>query len=383
LIPHTCQYCLFDLEGNFIEGDFSHDEVVEAELYIKGSYESDYRFYLIERENGYCIIKYDLSARFSSPILQKLFPNVELIFIIMFLLIFVSIVLYSAFSFGKKLRKELNPLLEEIGQIQSKELNMERKYSKIKEFNDILLSLYDMEIALTESLKKEWETEQSIKSNISSIAHDIKTPLTIIKGNSELIKEEDSMEEIYHSAEIINSNTDKIERYIKLLIDMTRYNQVEYSREVVELSTLVNEIIDDSDALCKTSGVELITCCADLSIKVMLDKESIERAIINLVQNAIEHTATHKMIKLSIDYSEEKLRIEVEDFGEGFSEEALKNAKKQFYTEKIERSEEHYGLGLYFVDKIANRYNGSVTLFNKQNQSGAIVIFEVIVKQKD
>ncbi|HEX3077245.1 MAG TPA: histidine kinase dimerization/phospho-acceptor domain-containing protein, partial [Lachnospiraceae bacterium] len=227
LIPHTCEYGLFDLEGNYIEGDFSHDEVVEAELYIKDSHESDYRFYLIERENGYCIIKYDLSARFSSPILQKLFPNVELIFIIMFLLIFVSIVLYSAFSFGKKLRKELNPLLEEIGQIQRKELNMERKYSKIKEFNDILLSLYDMEIALTESLKKEWEMEQSIKSNISSIAHDIKTPLTIIKGNSELIKEEESMEEIYHSAEIINSNTDKVERYIKLLIDMTRSNQVE------------------------------------------------------------------------------------------------------------------------------------------------------------
>ncbi|HCL03929.1 MAG TPA: hypothetical protein DHW61_16235 [Lachnoclostridium phytofermentans] len=219
LIPFTCKYGLFDFDGNYLSGDFSEEVVDDAKVFIKDPKESNNLFILIERANEYCVVQYDISAHFSSNILHKLFPKLELMYLMLFFTIFVAIVINNALNFGRKLKKELKPVLEEISQIQNRELNVERKNSKITEFNDILLSLYDMETALSQSLKKEWETEQKRKSNISALAHDIKTPLTIIKGNSELILEENNIAEMYQLADIINSNSDKIERYIKLLID--------------------------------------------------------------------------------------------------------------------------------------------------------------------
>lgn len=71
-------------------------------------------------------------------------------------------------------------------------------------------------------------------------------------------------------------------------------------------------------------------------------------------------------------------QIKVEDFGTGFSTDALRHATEQFYTEKKERSEDHYGLGLYFADMVAKEHNGKLRVENKADGNGAEVtlIFE-------
>jgi len=300
-------------------------------------------------------------------------------YLILFLIIFALIVVNNALNFGRKLKRELKPVLEEISQIQDRELNVERKKSNISEFNNILLSLYDMETALSLSLKKEWDTEQKRKSNISALAHDIKTPLTVIKGNSELILEEDNITEIYQLADIINSNSDKIERYIKLLIDETKNNLTTGNEEKVALTALIADIIKESEAMCSLKGIELITQNKASDVEIMINRDLLERAILNLIKNAIEYTVLKNMIKLYFEYESNKLVISIEDFGKGFTDESLKYAKDQFYTDKTERSEEHYGLGMYFANNVAEKYNGSVTYYNKPNQTGAVVVFEAVI----
>lgn len=377
LIPHTCKYGLFDFDGNYLSGNFGDDTVKAAQNFINKSGSVKMRFFLIERSDGYCIVNYDISAHFAIPSVHKIFPRLEFDIIILFVIVFAFTVVKMALNFGKKLKKELNPLLEEINQIQNRELNINRKKSKIKEFDDILLSLYDMKIALSQSLKKEWETEQKRKDNISALAHDIKTPLTIIKGNSELISEENSIDEIYQLAEIINTNSDKIERYIKLLIDETKNNVTADTENNVNLSTLANNIISQSEALCKPNDIELIIYSSVRETEVLLSTDLIERAVLNLVKNAIEHTKDNRKIRLNLEANNNKFIVNVEDFGNGFSAEALKNAKNQFYTEKSARSDEHYGLGMYFANSVSEKYNGSVTYCNKDNKTGSVVTFEI------
>nr|WP_308741815.1 HAMP domain-containing sensor histidine kinase [uncultured Anaerocolumna sp.] len=379
LIPFTCKYGLFDSNGNYLSGDFNEDIIEDAKAFINGAKRNNYLFILIERANGYCIVQYDVSAHFSSYILHKLFPKLELTTLILFFLIFVLIVINNALHFGRKLKKELKPVLEEISQIQNRELNAERKTSKINEFNNILLSLYDMETALSQALKKEWETEQKRKSNISALAHDIKAPLTVIKGNSELILEEDNITEIYKLADIINSNSDKIERYIKLLIDETKNNLTAGNEEKIDLTVLITDIIKESEAMCSLRGIELITQSKIADGEIIINRDILERAILNLIKNAIEYTVLRKMIMMNIEYSHNKLVISIEDFGKGFTEQSLKYAKDQFYTDKTERSEEHYGLGMFFASNVAEKYNGSVTYYNKPDQTGAVVVFEAVI----
>lgn len=378
LIPNACTYGVFDLEGNYLFGDFGDSVVADAKIFIKDTKSVKRRFFLIEKANETIVIHYDISAHFASSTLNKIFPKLELLLLILFVFIFLLIVINSAFSFDRNLKKELKPLFDEIKQIQSRDLNLERKQSKIKEFNDILLSLYNMELALSDSLKKEWETQQKRKSNISALAHDIKTPLTIMKGNSELIMEEDNIAEIYQLADMINHSADKIERYIKLLIDETKNSFTEEGEEEINLSEIVADIIDESEVLCKTKGIELIVSNRGCDEAVILDKELVVRAIINLMKNAIEHTALDKRIMLEFECKDNKFTVKVEDFGKGFTREALKYAKEQLYTDKYERSEEHYGIGMYFANSVAEKYKGDITYYNKSNQTGSVVIFEIM-----
>lgn len=380
LIPHTCTYGLFDYDGNYLSGNFSKVIIDDAKAYIKEPRSVCRRFFLVERENGYCVVHFDISAHFSSYTLHKICPDLELMILVLFVLIFFMIVIYTAYSFGKKLKKELQPVLFEIEQIQKKEIYMEQKSSKIKEFNDILLSLYDMKIALSQSLKNEWETEQKRKSNISALAHDIKTPLTIIKGNAELIMEEENISEIYQFADIIKNSTDKIERYINLLIEETKYNLPDYSEEIVSINTIINDIIEESEALCRSKEIELIisNTASDVDVEINANKDLIERAVINLVKNAVEHTDRDKIIKLYFEDIDKKLIVKIEDFGKGFSREALKYAKHQFYTEKSDRGEEHYGIGMYLANNVAERYHGSIAYYNKPDHTGSVVTFEIM-----
>jgi signal transduction histidine kinase len=379
LIPHTCKYGLFDFNDNYLSGNFSSDVIIDAKVFIQNAKEADNRFVLIERSNGYCVVKYDISAHFSAITLHKLFPKLELMLIVLFILIFAAITIINALWFGKKLNKELKPVLDEIAQIQNRELNLKRKNSKIKEINDIIAALHDMEIALSQSLKKEWETEQKRKSNISALAHDIKTPLTIIKGNSELILEEDNINEIYKSTEIINHYSDKIEGYIKLLIEETNNNFLNENDEKINVTSIISEIITESKALCKANDVELIIHNTVTNGEANVNQDSLVRAVVNLVKNAVEHTLSNRAVKLNFKYDESKITVDIEDYGNGFTTEAIKYAKNQFYTEKSERSGEHYGLGMYYANQVAEKYGGSITCYNKPNQTGAIVTFKIIM----
>lgn len=378
LLPYSCKYGIFDREGVYLLGNFKKEELAEAKAYIEKGYSKGY-YMVVERREGYLLVSYKIAAYFASPTLRWLFPAPELMGLIFFILIFIALIICNALILGRKLRHLLKPVQEEIEQIQTKELIIEQKNSVVKEFDDILHLLYEMKSALSVSLQKEWETEKERKKNISALAHDIKTPLTIIKGNAELILEEDKLEEIYQSADIIGVYSDKIERYIKLLIDETRETQYDNRTGKVRLAELIAEICEESEAFCKAGGIELQISDTIRDEEALLDKDSIVRAVINLIKNAAEHTEKDKRVKVSFQRKGKVFRIQIEDYGKGFTQEALKYAKNQFYTEKTHRGAEHYGLGMYYANHIAERYNGGIKYYNKPEQTGAVVVFEVAV----
>lgn len=378
LLPYSCYYGIFDREGVYLLGNFKKEEQANAKAFIEQGYSKGY-YMLIERREGYLVVSYKLVVYFSSPTLRWLFPAPELMGLLLFILIFIALIIGNARNLGRKLRHLLKPIQEEIEQIQTKELIIEHKNSNVKEFDDILQLLYEMKNALSESLQKEWETEKERKKNISALAHDIKTPLTIIKGNAELILEEDKLEEIYQSADIIGVYSDKIERYIKLLIDETKDRQNDSCIGKIRLSELISEICVEGEAFCKAAGIDIKITDTIAEEEALMDKDSIVRAVMNLIKNAVEHTEKDKKVKVSFQRKGKVFQIQIEDYGRGFTAEALRYAKNQFYTEKTHRGEEHYGLGMYYANHIAERYNGEISYYNKPEQTGSVVIFEVAV----
>ena len=104
----------------------------------------------------------------------------------------------------------------------NQDLDFEVKNSDVKEFNEVLISISNMKIALKESLMMQWHMEKEKKNQICALAHDIKTPITIIKGNAELLKETQLCQEDREFTDYIINNADKVEKYISILIDISK-----------------------------------------------------------------------------------------------------------------------------------------------------------------
>ena len=87
------------------------------------------------------------------------------------------------------MRTQLSPLFEATRQVAEQNLDFEVRHSKIKEFEDVLCSFANMKDNLKISLEKQWNAEQLQREQIAALAHDLKTPLTVIQGNIDLINE--------------------------------------------------------------------------------------------------------------------------------------------------------------------------------------------------
>lgn len=379
LIPHTCKIGLFNKNYQYVEGEFDVQTVEDAKLFLKQSSNYHNRYMVIEREDGFCVIQYDISVHFASSALNSMFPKLEFTLLTSFFVLLLILVIIIAALFAKKLKKELIPVVEATQQIKKKNLEFELRTSHIQEFNEVINSIEEMKIALAKSLKKEWDTEERRKTHIATLAHDIKTPLTIIKGNAELLMEENVSSEIKGYLESIEKGGNQIEHYITLLIEATKNdNKLEMKKERVKLGDFVKELIRQTQVLCKSYQVELIK---EVNIRsacmLVMDEEKVLRAVMNVVVNALEHTEKQRQIKLRVIEKGQALIMQVEDYGCGFTQEALKYASNQFFTQNIARTGTHYGLGLYMTKQVITGHKGIVTYENKEGVKGAVITIDL------
>lgn len=113
------------------------------------------------------------------------------------------------------------------------------------------------------------------------------------------------------------------------------------------------------------------------------DRELIVRAVSNILDNAVEHSPVQGTIELFVEGCGSRLVFRVTDSGTGFSDNALKYAAQQFYTECGERSGKHYGLGLFIADRAAHQHGGSLQIANRQEGNGAVVTLTVVCVPDD
>lgn len=375
LVPFPCNYVLIDENGTIISTDMSQKEAKMAqEALMKSGPYSKKQYLSIQREDSSCIISYDLYAHFSSPFLHKWLPNPEILEWILFFTEFLAIAVMIALAFGRKLKAELVPIIVATDAIKRQELHWEAKPTKIREFNVVLDSIESMSAALESSLKQQWDMEQNRKMQMAAITHDIKTPLTIIKGNTELLLESEQVVEDKELLEYIRTSSDKVERYLGMLMAATRAeNEDDFHPGNFSIRECVREIEMQAKAHCMAQKISLVTQMETIADDFFGDRELIVRAVSNILDNAIEHTPGNGKIKLEVIGKKDTLSFGVTDTGNGFSQNSLKSATQQFYTEHGERSGKHYGLGLFIAKSVAQKHKGELLLANRQGGCGAEV----------
>lgn len=381
-MPPGCDYLLLDKSYTILETSLKNDDVKSALRYATdgvNTANNGKQFLLITRDKELIVLQYYIGSRFINPWLNKYFPSPEMILYSLIALNCVFVCILLTIRFSRRLQKQLVPIMNATEEISSQNLDFEIGHSNIKEFEDVLLSFSKMRDNLKNSLEQQWAAEQMQKEQIAALAHDLKTPLTVIQGNADLIIETDLDEEQRLYAEYISNSSEQMQLYIRTLIDISRAaTGYQLRMENVDLPAYVEQLRGQIDALCQTKKIGLQMEIEHLPALLSADKLLLERAIMNVVNNALDYSPQDSYISISITDNKGGLQISVTDAGPGFSQEDLLHAEEQFYMADHSRSSNlHFGMGLFITKSIVQHHGGQLDLSNSEKTGGAQVTISI------
>ena len=291
----------------------------------------------------------------------------------------LGVCVYLTVHFAKALRKELTPILEATKEIENNNLDFTIGHSKILEFENLIISFDSMRNSLKGSLEKQWRSEKAQREQIASLAHDLKTPLTVMQGNIDLLDETELDEEQKLYLSYAMSSSEQMKQYIKILIDISKASAgYQLQMEDVNFPEFWKHILSQTEIICKDKGIVIQQTQHNFPQNITGDRMLLDRALMNLVSNSLEYSPENSTLYIDVDSKDNYLNICITDCGCGFSQEALDHAKERFYMADQSRSSKlHYGMGLYIVDSIIKQHKGKLLLDNSTETKGAKVTIKL------
>lgn len=385
MLPQGSVYGVYDTSQGFLYGSFDEKEQIRAwkayldnnTFAVGGGY---YRFLL--REDGeVCVVKYFIRSQASNVFLRKHLPSPDICIVLCFIALFVLQTALVSRRFAKSLSGRLKALNEVTEKIRRQDLEIREEHCDIREIDEALVSLSRMGEALSAALEEQWKTERHKREQVAALAHDIKTPLTVIKGNAELLEEETLEGSSREYSRYIRENAEEIERYLLLLQEMLLSEEEEEESVTISAGELAERLTDRARVLaegyfggCRKIEIRMQR---ELSGRLLCDPGQIRRAWDNIVSNALEYTPKGESILVTAEYVEETeteaekgnargyLSVSVTDRGGGFTEEELLHAAEQFFQgDKSRHRKGHRGLGLYTASRFAELQGGRVVIEN-------------------
>lgn len=385
MIPDNCRYGVYSEDGTFLYGNLSQKDQEKAwEEYERGAGGDGAWGYLkhFSRDGEVCLAVYHLKAEFTNPLLRKIFPGAPEGLILLFLILFLIQSVLLIRKFGNIIRRELETVKQVTEKVRLQNLDFEKPNSRIAEINEVMDSLVQMKEALESSLKQQWEMEENRRQQIRALVHDIKTPLTVIRGNTQLACEAESMEESRECQEYILQETDRIERYMRMLQEMLKSDgAMQFKKEKIKIKEFSESFAENARVMAAAGGQSITVVISLVSDYIISDRQMLLRAWENLLDNASQYTPKGGNIAVKITEDGDMLCFQIEDSGPGFTEEDIRRGPEQFYQgDRSRNSKSHYGMGLFIVQSFARQQGGKLILSNSDSRKGACVRLEICTK---
>lgn len=284
---------------------------------------------------------------------------------------------------SRVISRKMAPLTEAAARIGREELDFSMGRTNVREMNDVLDAMDAMRASLATSLEARWQAERRQREQVASLAHDLKTPLTVLRANADFVAEELEGEkdaDLAAAARDIAGGAERLDGYVRLLIEASR-GSGGAERAPVRPAELCEQIAAEAAQVARARGVALDAATGPAvagAPEAPLDRAALARAAANLVDNAAEHARSRAAV--SCDVAGGRLVIEVADDGPGFSPAALERGCERLFTDDSSRSSRdggrHYGLGLHAASEAARAHGGSVSLANSPS-GGAVATIAV------
>jgi len=204
---------------------------------------------------------------------------------------------------------------------------------------------------------------------VSNVSHEIKTPITAIKGFVETLRDGtvENAEDTARFLGIIEKHVDRLEAIIEDLLNLSKIEQESEQDGISLVESRMCDILQNALQVCHVAiadkKIEFETSCTD-SIKANVDPTLLEQAIVNLLDNAVKYSADEGTIRLQVSEEKEFVIIAVQDHGCGISKKHLPRLFERFYRVDKARSRQMggTGLGLAIVKHIAQAHGGDISV---------------------
>lgn len=287
--------------------------------------------------------------------------------------ILLGISIASTLYYRLKLREPILELKKGITKIQENDLDFSILYNNQDELGELCASMEKMRSELRHNNKKLWELSEQRKLINASVSHDLRTPITVIKGyldylNKNIPQDKLTEEMIMETIQYMSEATNRLERYVDSIREVEKNENLEIHMQEEKTIDVIQEVKSNLEQLAGGRGKEIILQSNIRSSIFQIDKQLLFRVVENLVQNAVRYASHKVMVAIFLD--NDFLVVSVQDDGKGFSATELEKATTFYYSSEKEHN--HFGIGLCISKLLCEKQGGNLSIENSSN-SGAIV----------
>lgn len=226
--------------------------------------------------------------------------------------------------------------------------------------------------------EQELRTNQMNMSFFANIAHEFRTPLTMIAGPVGQLAKSGSIGDEERS--LLSIAQRSIQRMFKLVNQLMDFNKLENDTlrlcvEQIDVVKLMNDICDTFEFNVKEKGLTLNRFGMEDELMAWTDGDKLEKIVSNLLSNALKFTPSGGHIDVSLDVADGQVKIMVADSGKGIPEEQRENIFKRFYQlDNQTKAIVNWGtgIGLYYSRRLAELHHGTLTASNRTEGTGAV-----------
>lgn len=262
--------------------------------------------------------------------------------------------------YRRKLARPIAVLQDAAGRIGRSDLDFTIRYDLPDEMGRLCADFERMRAGVLAHERALWRMMEERRMQTAALSHDLRTPLTVLRGQAEQLARAENAQAVRRTAETMQSHILRMERYVSALNEVRRLEDAPVRRTETTLSALAGRLRETGGALCGPCAFSLETFGAEETI--LADAQLVERVFDNLVSNALRYAAGRVTAQLAL--CGERLTLSVRDDGRGFSEAALRHAAEPFWGEEKTGAQGHLGLGLNIVRTLCERCGGGLTLEN-------------------
>lgn len=270
-----------------------------------------------------------------------------------------------------KLKEPIDLLRDGTAHIRAHDLNFSVPAVSSDELGQICVAFETMRLELLKTNQELWRQAEERKRLNAAFAHDLRNPITVLKGSIKLLRQDTADTQALDRME---SYTLRIEQYVEAMSSIQRIEQMPVQSNEVEISTLRTELEETARLLAPALNITFFV--PDIGM-IRIDHGIFLTVAENLIGNAARFARTKLEFVLAL--KENVLSLSITDDGPGFPAGLLKSGPKPFG--KLEESAEHFGMGLYSCNLLCLKHGGNLRLENSP-AGGAIAIASIQINFK-